>query len=108
MNRESDVQILLPFNKAGDDFTIIVLRRIYPLPEDEEFKGLINSAERVLFIEEGVRSGGIGEHLASVDWVEKKVNIRAITDPFIPHGDINHLMKHAGLDADSLAEWIKE
>ena len=94
--------------EAEADFTLVVLRRIYPLPEDEEFKGLINSAERVLFIEEGVRSGGIGEHLASADWVEKKVKIRAITDPFIPHGDINHLMKHAELDADSLSEWIKE
>ncbi len=92
---------------SGIDATVAVLRRIHPLPDDKEFKELINSAEQVLFIEESVRSGGIGEHLASADWVEKKVKIKAIDDPFIPHGGMEYLMKYAGLDTDSLAKWIK-
>ena len=93
--------------KAETDCTLVVLRQIHPLPDDEELKELINSSERVLFIEESVRHGGIGEHLASADWVEKKVKIRAIDDPFIPGGDIEYLMRYVGLDEESIANWIK-
>lgn len=91
---------------SGIDCTLVVLRQVHPLPDDEKFISLINSADRVLFVEESTRQGGIGEHLASVPWIEKKVHIRAIEDTFIPHGDIGYLMKHVGLDAESLAEWI--
>ncbi|MBE6626504.1 MAG: 1-deoxy-D-xylulose-5-phosphate synthase [Ruminococcaceae bacterium] len=94
--------------KAGIDCTLAVLRQIHPLPDDREFMTLINSSDRVLFIEESVRSGGIGEHLASADWVEKKVHVKAIDDPFIPHGDMEYLIRYAGLDEESIAGWIKE
>lgn len=93
---------------AKIECTLVVLRQIHPLPADEEFKKLINSAERVLFIEESVRHGGIGEHLASADWMEKKVHIKAIEDTFIPGGDLDYLMRYVGLDEDSIADFIQE
>ena len=89
-----------------DPTTVVVLRRIFPLPEDEEFKSLINSAKRVIFVEESIRSGGIGEQLASADWVCGKVEIKAITDPFVPHGDPDYLMKLTGLDPEGILEII--
>ena len=91
---------------AETDTTVAVLRRIYPLPQDEEFKNLINSAERVLFVEESARSGGIGEHLASADWVMPRVEIKAIEDTMIPHGDLGYLMEYTGLDQEGIRKII--
>ena len=60
----------------------------------------------MIFVEESIRSGGIGEQLASADWVCGKVEIKAITDPFVPHGDPDYLMKLTGLDPEGILEII--
>ncbi|MBE6724161.1 MAG: 1-deoxy-D-xylulose-5-phosphate synthase [Ruminococcaceae bacterium] len=88
---------------------VVLLSQIVPLPEDEAFRDLVRSADRLLFVEEGIRSGGVGESLASAPWLGGKwVRIRAVEIPFLPHGSHSALTRLAGLDAESLAEWMKD
>ena len=87
---------------------VVLLSRIVPLPEDEVFRTLINAADRLLFAEEGMRSGGVGEALASAPWLRGKyVDIRAVELPFLPHGSVGALTRLAGLDPESLADWMR-
>ena len=87
---------------------VVLLSKIVPLPEDEAFRALVRSADRLLFVEEGIRSGGVGESLAAAPWLGgKPVEIRAVEIPFLPHGSLSALTRLAGLDADSLAEWMR-
>ena len=93
--------------QAKPDSAVCVLRRIFPLPDDDEFKALVNSAERLIFVEESARAGGIGEHFAACEWVKPKVEIKAIEDTMIPHGDLKYLMEYAGLDVESIKNFIE-
>ena len=86
----------------GASVTVAVLERIVPLPDDAEFAELIGSADRVSFVEEGVRSGGIGEKLAATVKTKNGVNIIAIDESYIRCGSLDELMKRVGLDAESL------
>jgi hypothetical protein len=47
------------------------------------------------------------EHFAAADWVKPKVQIKAIDDTMIPHGDVEFLMEFVGLDVESIKNWIK-
>ncbi|MBR5366893.1 MAG: 1-deoxy-D-xylulose-5-phosphate synthase [Clostridia bacterium] len=95
----------------GRRITVICLERIAPLPETEEFRSLVREADRVLFAEEGIRSGGIGEGLASADWMAgRAAAIRAIGEgeAFVPHGKLDEVLRYVGLDEESLCAWVKE
>ncbi|MBQ3706962.1 MAG: 1-deoxy-D-xylulose-5-phosphate synthase [Clostridia bacterium] len=101
----------------GWRITVLCLERIVPFPgpadgpEGEEFRGLVTHADRVLFAEEGIRSGGVGEALAASDWMKgKAVSVRAIgeEDAFVPHGTLEEVMRYVRLDGESLSAWIGE
>ena len=95
-------------NGGGGRAAVVLLSKIVPLPEDEAFRELIRSADRLLFAEEGMRSGGIGESLASSPWLGGKfVDIRAVERPFLPHGSVGALTRLVGLDPESLADWMR-
>ena len=95
--------------EGGGRITLVCLERIHPLPDDRAFRELVRGAERVLFAEEGIRSGGIGEALAAADWMAGiPVAVRAVEEPFIPHGPLDELYRYAGLDAESLAGWMRD
>ena len=97
------------FSGTGVRAAVCCLGRIAPLPEDEAFRDLLLGADRLFFIEEGIRSGGIGETLAAADWLGgHPVRIRAASEPFVPHGDLEELKRLSGLDAESLAGWLGE
>lgn len=83
--------------------TVVVLERIFPLPDDAELYSLVNEFHKIIFVEEGIRRGGIGEMFASSERVRGEVRIRAVDVPEIPNGDLPSLMKFAALDEDSLA-----
>lgn len=88
-------------------FTVAALEQIAPLPLDEKLLGKIHSADKVLFVEEHIRSGGIAESLASDARVTRHIPIAAIEDARVPHGDLGYLMKFTGLDKDSIADRIR-
>ncbi len=71
---------------------IIKLVRVYPLPVDEII-ALTRSAKLVYVLEEGIRSGGVGEKLAA-EYAKRgsaaQVTVRAI-DGYLPHGDVKTL-----------------
>ncbi len=80
-------------------YTVAVLEKICPLPMDE-LADLCSNADRIFFVEEALRSGGIGESFAAQ--LGRKVEIIAIEDGLLPHGSVDDLMKRTGLDAESL------
>jgi len=82
----------------------VILRRIVPLPDDPVFNELMGSHDRIIFVEEGVRSGGIGEALAAR--VNGKIEIAAIDESFIPHGDVKLLAGLVGIDTEALERRI--
>ena len=104
-------------DRAGWRITVICLERIAPLPgpadgpDGEEFRMLVTGTDRVLFAEEGIRSGGVGEGLASAAWMQgKAVTVRAIgeDEAFVPHGTLDEVMREVRLDRESLRAWIEE
>ncbi|MBQ2726460.1 MAG: 1-deoxy-D-xylulose-5-phosphate synthase [Clostridia bacterium] len=85
-------------------FTAAVSDRICPLPMSD-LAELCRDAERVIFVEEVLKSGGIGESFAAE--IGRKVEIIAVEDGLLPHGTVDELMKLTGLDVDSLTEKLK-
>ena len=81
---------------------LLVLDRILPLPTEKlrEMTASVPFTAAVV-VEEGVRSGGIGEAIAAQ--LPLKTHIIAVEDPLIPHGSLAHIRKTAGLDRESLA-----
>lgn len=96
--------------KTGVPCAMAVLWRICPLPI-ESIQGMVSTAERILFVEEGIRSGGVGEALAAriaESYPGKRTHIRAIEEGFLPHDALPALFRLVGLDADSLLQWMEE
>jgi len=99
--------------KTGEACALAVLYRIFPLQIDPHDEGalfsLCEEAEEILFAEEGIRRGGIGERFAA-DIAErfpgKRVCIRAIDEGFLPHDTVDGLLRYVGLDKDALSEWM--
>ena len=62
-------------------------------------------------MEDNIVSGGVGEKIASNAAQSKKnftVFTKGFPEEFIPAGRISELFKLYGLDAESLAKYIKE
>ncbi|MEM1483841.1 1-deoxy-D-xylulose-5-phosphate synthase [Oscillospiraceae bacterium PP1C4] len=93
-------------NKKVD---LLKLNKISPIPA-----ACIAIAKRyltILFVEEGVKSGGIGEHFLRALADEKyrgRMNIKAIDAPFIAQMELPSALKSCGLDAQSIAQTILE
>ncbi len=93
----------------GKNVKIIKINKLKPLPD-----GICEAAEKcgkLFFFEEGMRSGGTGEKLASV-LLEKGYKggyeIIAVNDEFVPHAPVPRLLERFGLDARSMAEKVWE
>lgn len=82
---------------------VIKLLQIHPI-DLSSVSDLCSGARATVVLEEGIRSGGIGEKIASV---MSGTHIFAIENEFIPHGDRASLLKKLGLDAETVAEKIK-
>ena len=78
-------------------------------PLDENFLERIPKETAVFTLEEHMISGGFGEYVTRVcldhGW-NVPVRCFGVSETFIQHGDHEHLMKDAGLDAQTLAEKI--
>ncbi len=85
-------------------YTAAVLEQIRPMPV-AELDELTRNTERIVFVEEILRSGGIGEFFAAQ--IGRKVEIVAIEDGLLPHGSVGDLMQLTGLDTASLIEKLK-
>ncbi len=84
----------------------------FAAPLDVEYlKEAAGRYDLIITLEENVRSGGFGEHvmdaLLSVGY-RGRIDIVAIPDVFVEHGNAELLKKKLGLDAESVAERVKK
>lgn len=89
--------------KQGIAPSFLKLNRIIPLPE-----GCIDicmNYKRILFFEESLERGGIGEHLAfKLDQADYKgeVEVHAVDATFVKQASVENQLKTLGLDCDAI------
>ena len=105
VSRAMDVRRIL--EKSG--ITACVVNCSSVKPADEVYLSSISKDVKVYTIEEHMINGGFGEYISRI-CLDKSWNVPAccfgVNDVFIQHGDHEHLMKEAGLDAETIAEKI--
>ena len=98
--------------KLGYSACVLKLLKLKPL-DYKLIKSYIDKTQSkyVFFVEEGIKSGGVGEAVFS-NLSCLKGEIIAIDDKFVPFGDNAHLYDYAGLSAEKIVEkvsrWIKK
>ena len=96
--------------EAGIEVSVLRLMRVWPLPVDE-LCSLINPAGVVAIIEETCTGSGIREALG---WELRrripdcKIVGMDLGSSFVPHGSMDDLYRHCGLDSDSIVKYIRE
>ena len=88
---------------------IYLLRFIKPFNE-EYFISLAREYKGVLFVEDGVKTGGISEYLAGMLAQNKylKIKVLAFDDRYYSHGTRAQILQDAGLAPQDIAAAIKE
>ena len=91
----------------GYPVDILKLTRLAPFPE--EILGICKQYQKILFYEEGIRGGGIGEQLfarlAQAGFVGT-MQLYAI-DNFVPQAKVSEALERLELDAKAMARAIK-
>lgn len=102
------IKAMEELKKEGVSIKLIKLNKITPIP-----MGAVESAlgsEKLLFVEEGTKNGGIAESFA-LSLLENeykgKMKIIAAEKGFVTHGGMNELLKELKMDADSIADAVK-
>ena len=94
--------------KIGYNCTLINARFAKPFDE-EKIKELAEEHKLIVTLEEGVRLGGLGERVAnfvSEKNLDVKVEIIAIPDEYVEHGNVDILKKEVGVDTESVVKRI--
>ncbi len=83
-----------------------VIKLVKLFPFTDKFIKSASKYRNVLFAEDGIAQGGIGEHLEFAlhksGWNGRFVHC-AVEDTVLPHASVPQIRKYAGLDAQSLA-----
>ena len=94
--------------KEGLDATLVNMRFVKPL--DTELLRALSETHDVFFtIEENVQTGGFGQQVltyVNAEHLSVQVEIAAIPDTFVGHGDVASQQKMAGIDEDTVYERI--
>ena len=105
LSKALEVKDLL--TEKGLTATVVNCSTVKPL--DEAFLSSVPAAAKVFTLEEHMLSGGFGAYVSQEcrrnGWTEPLFCF-GVPDTYIQHGDHEHLMKDAGLDADHIAETI--
>lgn len=92
----------------GRGICILKLCRIKPI--DPSAVGFAKGFKRILFFEEGMRSGSVADIMRDkLDELgyDGSFTIRAIDNVFVQHASVQSSLKTLGLDADSMAEAVR-
>ena len=79
------------------------------LPVKDYTSALIRAVcgvKTLYFAEEGIETGGISRAIVSelaLAGSTAHMCVRAVADKFLPHGSYEYILKHCGLDAESIA-----
>ena len=88
-----------------DEFDLLKLTKIFPI--DDEVARIVSKYKKVIFFEEGIRNGGIAEHLlAKLKGFTGEYHIVAI-DGFVKQASVESQLDSAGLSAEKMAEFIR-
>lgn len=94
----------------GIDATVINAR--FAVPFDKEKVAELSQNHKLLVtMEENVTSGGFGEHVASYvneNDIDIKVQVIAIPDAYVEHGNVEKLKEDIQIDADSIYERVMQ
>lgn len=96
-------------NKRGRALSLLCLCQIKPVP-DGAIKQLKNY-RRCFFVEEAVKTGGIGEHIASLlsgAAQPPQCFFRGVPEKFLPADTIAGMRAALGLDADGICAFVEE
>ncbi|NMP37024.1 MAG: 1-deoxy-D-xylulose-5-phosphate synthase [Clostridiales bacterium] len=94
--------------QEGKSIKVIKLNAVKPMPS-----GAVEAAlgcKRVFFFEEGIRSGGMGEHFAlllSERAYEGEYILKAVPDCFVAQGSVSEQLARYGLDTDGMIKTLK-
>lgn len=94
--------------EEGIEATVINARFATPFDKDM-VASLTNNHKLLVTMEENVTSGGFGEHVASYvneNDLHIKVQIVAIPDAYVEHGNVDRLKEDIGIDANSIYEKV--
>jgi 1-deoxy-D-xylulose-5-phosphate synthase len=97
-------------NSSGIPASVYNLRFIKPLDIDFSLK-VLKSFSYICFLEDGLISGGISEHLIAALGLTKKgmeYDLIGVPDAFVEQGTRQELLALCGLDAPSIAARIKK
>ncbi len=94
--------------EQGIEATIINARFAVPF-DQERVDSLTENHKLLVTMEENVKSGGFGEHVASYvneNNLDIKVLMIAIPDAYVEHGNVDRLKEDIGIDAKSIYERV--
>ncbi len=94
--------------QSGVGCDILKLGKVWPI--EDEIIAVIKRYRHVLFVEEGMQSGGLSEWLiscATENGFRGKAEIVAVKD-FVPHGDTERILDRIGFSAENIARRVKE
>ena len=106
--------LLVSYGRISENITKIAdtdclcLNKIYPI--ESEICDIINDYKKVLFFEEGIKSGGIGEKLMCkmyCDGFKGEFKIIAVDNEFVKTADTESQIKKYGLDRKSIEIRVK-
>lgn len=95
----------------GIEARVVKLNTIVPLPEQETV-AVLGREKRLLVLEECMANGCVGQRLAAIltscGCAPDKLLLTNLGDTIPCHGSISQLYTHCGLDAQSVADALKE
>ncbi|MBE5888089.1 MAG: 1-deoxy-D-xylulose-5-phosphate synthase [Lachnospiraceae bacterium] len=107
---ETAQEVVNRLAEQGVEATLINARFAAPFDKDMVVS-LAEEHDILVTLEENVLSGGFGEHVSSFVGekdLELKVQIVAIPDAYVEHGNVSILKKDIGIDADTIYEKVIE
>ena len=107
---ETAVKVRKILLQHGIDVTIVNARFVKPL-DTEMLDHLTEQHKLIVTIEENVRSGGFGEHVTEYlmrTGSDARVQILALPDEYIEHGNVEVLRKETGLDVETMTAKIRK
>ena len=101
---------LKQLKEAGYHCSLVNARFVKPL-DTEMLDHLTEQHKLIVTIEENVRSGGFGEHVTEYlmrTGSDARVQILALPDEYIEHGNVEVLRKETGLDVETMTAKIRK
>lgn len=104
------LEIRKQLKETGYHCSLINARFVKPL-DTEMLDHLTEQHKLIVTIEENVRSGGFGEHVTEYlmrTGSDTRVQILALPDEYIEHGNVEVLRKETGLDVETMTAKIRK